>query len=290
MSAAEIERYAAPRTLAEAAELLRDGRATIIAGGTDVMPQTRAGRLKWQPLLVNINGLDELRGIRADAGAVVIGALTTISALRDSALIRERLGLLWQACDAFASDQIRNAATLGGNLCNASPAGDTLVPLLALEAQAVLAGQVGGEVVRRSVPLGDFFTGPGRTCRAAHELLVAVTVPAPPAGFRGAFVKFGERPALDISTVSLGVGAVTTGGRWGHVRIALGAVAPTPIRARGAEATLEGAELGAAGIAAALRAAEEDIRPISDLRASEWYRRELVHNLLRRALGHVSEG
>jgi xanthine dehydrogenase FAD-binding subunit len=289
MSQAAIEHYRAPHTLAEAAEALRAGTALVIAGGTDVLPQVRSGKLRWQPLLVNINGVAELRGASEQDGLLRIGALTSIAALLGSALVRERFGLLWQACDAFASDQIRNAATLGGNLCNASPAGDSLVPLLALDARVVLVSKPDGELVQRRVALEEFFTGPGRTQRTPRELLAWVEVPLPPAGHRGEFLKFGTRPALDISTISLAVGAVTAGSRWRQVRVAVGAVAPTPIRARRAEAALEGQALGRAAIDAAVQAAAADIHPISDVRASEWYRRELVHNLLRRVLSRVAE-
>ncbi len=289
MNAPAIERYLAPRTLLAAAEALSHGDALVIAGGTDVMPQVRSGKLRWQAALVNISGVGELRGLGEQDGVLRIGALTTISTLLRSALVRERLGLLWQACDAFASDQIRNAATLGGNLCNASPAGDSLVPLLALGARVVLASKPAGALHARTVPLDEFLTGPGRTQRSPQELLAWIEVPLPPAGYRSEFVKFGTRPALDISTVSLAVGAVVADGRWSDVRIAVGAVAPTPVRAKGAEAVLEGQAVGGAAIEAAVRAVAGDIHPISDVRASEWYRRELVHNLLRRVLNRVSE-
>ena len=289
MNAPAIERYVTPRTLAAAAEALRNADALVVAGGTDVMPQVHSGKLRWQAALVNINGIDELRGLDERDGVLRIGALTTISALLRSTLVRERLGLLWQACNAFASDQIRNAATLGGNLCNASPAGDSLVPLLALDARVVLVAKPGNELLQRTLPLDAFFTGPGRTLRTPRELLAWVEVPLPPAGYRSEFLKFGARPALDISTISLGVGAQMVEGRWRGVRIAIGAVAPTPIRARATEAALEGQPVGAAAIEAALAAVAADIHPISDVRASEWYRRELVHNLLRRVLGRVSE-
>lgn len=280
-----ITRYVVPRTLAEALGVLAAGGVSVLAGGTDLMPQARAGRVRLQPVLMNIRRLPELAGIDSGAGVIRIGALVTITALRDSALVRERLNMLWQACDHFASDQIRNVATVGGNLCNASPAGDTLIPLLALGATAVLAGAGG----TRRVPLGEFFTGPGRTCRRPDELLVAVEVPEPPAGYAGVFCKHGTRPALDISTISLAVGARRDGAVLRDVRIACGAVAPTPIRAQRAEATLEGRVADTATIAAAAQAALADIHPISDLRASDWYRRELVRNLLQRALSHVGQ-
>ena len=286
---AGVQIYRVPTSLAEAAEIMRAGNVTVLAGGTDLMPQTRAGRVAFQPVLMNIRRVPELKGISEEGGVVRLGALVTITELLDSALVRERLGLLWQACDHFASDQIRNAATLGGNLCNASPAGDTLVPLLALEATVVLASRPNGTTAMRRVPLGEFFTGPGRTSRAPAELLAAVEVPVPPAGFAGVFYKHGTRPGLDISTISIAAGARRDGGRLRDVRIALGAVAPTPIRALCSEAVLEGRTPDSEAIDAAARTALDEIRPISDLRASDWYRRELVFNMLKRTLAHVGQ-
>lgn len=284
-----IERYVVPRSLAEAAELLRGGEATILAGGTDLMPQTRSGRAGFRPLLMNIRRIPELRGIGERDGTIRIGALTTITELMDSPLVRERLNVLWQACDHFASDQIRNAATLGGNLCNASPAGDTLVPLMVLDARVVLARKANGTLEWRSLPLAGFFQGPGKTALAPEEILVAVEIPAPRAGFHGEFHKFGTRPALDIAAISIGVGAVCDGAKLHGVRVALGAVAPTPIRAPQAEAALEGRVPDAATIEAAQRAVDAAIQPIDDVRASGWYRRELVRNILRRVIIRVSE-
>ncbi|MDH4172938.1 MAG: FAD binding domain-containing protein, partial [Betaproteobacteria bacterium] len=191
-----IQTYQVPKSLEEAAEILRASNVTLFAGGTDVMPQTRAGRVKLQPVLMNLRRVPELRGIDEEGGVVRLGALVTITEMLESALVRDRLNLLWQSCDHFASDQIRNAATVGGNVCNASPAGDTLVPLLALNARAVLAAKPNGALQVRRVPLTEFFLGPGRTCRTPSELLAAVEVPLPPAGFAGEFYKHGTRPGL----------------------------------------------------------------------------------------------
>lgn len=283
----EIERYAAPRSLDEAAGILRAGNVTVLAGGTDLMPQTQAGRVKFQPVLMNVRRVPELQGIVEKDGMLRIGALVTITELLQSALVRERLNLLWQACDHFASDQIRNAATVGGNLCNASPAGDTLVPLLALQARVVLAAKPNGTLQIRRVPLAQFLLGPGRSCRGPAELLAAVEVPLPGAGFVGEFYKHGTRPGLDISTISIAAGARRDGAVLRDVRIAFGAVAPTVIRAPRAEAALEGHRADAATLEAAVQAALAEIHPISDVRASDWYRRELIHNMLKRVLTHV---
>lgn len=284
-----IESYFAPRSLDEAAEVLRAGNVTVLAGGTDLIPQTNAGRVQFQPVLMNVKRVPELRGIGEESGAVRIGALVTITELRESALVRERLNLLWQACDHFASDQIRNAATIGGNICNASPAGDTLVPLLALDARIVLASKPNGGVTIRTVPLSAFFTGPGGTVRKATELLTAVEVPLPPRGFVGEFYKHGTRPGLDISAIAIAAGACVEHRVLTKVKIAFGAVAPTPIRAPRTETALEGRALDAATLDAAAEVALAEIHPISDVRASDWYRRELVRNMLKRVISHVGQ-
>ena len=285
-SAAAIERYVAPRSLDEATELLRAGNVTIVAGGTDLMPQSKTGRARFQPVLMNIRHIPELRGITEAKGKLRIGALTTITELLENTLVRDRFQALWQSCDHFASDQLRNAATIGGNICNASPAGDTLVPLLVFDATVVLASKSAGKLETRLLPLREFFVGPGRTKRALNELVVAIELPMPPAGFVSEFFKFGTRPALDISTISIGLGAVRAQGALSDVRVAFGAVAPTPIRAPKTEAALDGKQVGEA-IEAALVAADAEIRPITDVRASDWYRRELVRNILRRMLNDV---
>lgn len=286
----DIATYAAPRSLDEAVALLRTGEVTILAGGTDLMPQAQAGKAKFNTTLMSIRRIPELSRIAEVGGVVRIGALATVTDMLDSAVIRERFSTLWQACDHFASDQIRNAATIGGNICNASPAGDTLVPLLVLGARVVLAGKPNGSVARRTLPLAEFLVGPGRTARQSSELLEAVEIPLPAAGFVSAFFKFGNRPALDISVISIGFAAVRDGRRLTGVRVGFGAVAPTAIRAPATEAALEGRTLDAATIDAAAAAAVGEVHPISDIRASDWYRRELVGNMLRRMLDHVSNG
>jgi xanthine dehydrogenase FAD-binding subunit len=285
----DIHSYAAPRSLDEAAEILRTAKVTILAGGTDLMPQSKTGRFKFQPTLMSVRHIPELHGITQGASSVRIGALTTVTELYTSTLVRERFNALWQACDHFASDQIRNAATVGGNICNASPAGDLLVPLLALDAKVVLASKPNGELTTRTMPLADFFVGPGKTKREAGELVTAVEIPLPPAGFVSEFFKFGTRPALDISMIAIGLGATRDGKVLRNIRVAFGAVAPRPIRAPQTEAALEGKALDDKAIEAAVTAALNDVHPISDVRGSDWYRRELVQNMLRRMLAHVRD-
>ena len=284
---AELRNYAAPRSLAEALQVLASGPATVLAGGTDLMPQSRSARVRFAPTLLNIQGVAELRGVRRRDGAVEIGALTTIATLRDDPAVRNGAPVLWQACDHFASDQIRNAATIGGNICNASPAGDPLVPLLVLDASVVLASGGAAGIHERRLPLSEFLTGPGRTARRPEELLVEVRIPVPASGWVDRYVKFGTRPALDISTIALALGGTLFDGRLENARLALGAVAPTAIRAHDAERVLAEGPLDRARIDRVVDAADAAIHPISDVRASDWYRRELVHNLLRRILTDV---
>jgi xanthine dehydrogenase FAD-binding subunit len=283
-----VETYLAPTSLPAALEFLRGDDVTVLAGGTDLMPQSHAGRVTLKSRLLNIRRLPGLAAIERDGDSLRIGALVTMSELLRDAEIRTRFALLAEACDHFASDQLRNAATIGGNVCNASPAGDTLPPLLALDAEAELASKPDGAVVTRRVPLAEFFVGPGRTVRAPNELLCAIRLPLPPSGFVGRFFKFGTRPALDISAVAIGLGGVRAGRALTRVRIAYGAVAPVPMRAPRTEAALEGTPLDAAAIDRIAGIAREEVRPIDDVRASAWYRRELVYNLTRRMLDDVA--
>jgi CO/xanthine dehydrogenase FAD-binding subunit len=233
---------------------------------------------------MNIRRLPELRGISRESGTLRLGALTTITELHGDPLVAESAPLLSEAADHFASDQVRNMATVGGNICNASPAGDMLVPLIALGAEVELASGKGNRVVA----LEDFFIGPGRTVRQPHELLIAVKIPLPPPSHVARFAKFGTRPALDISTVSVAVAGVRRNGALSEVRVAFGAVAPTPVRGRATETVLEGRALNAATVASAARAAADEVKPISDVRATAWYRKEMLHNLTKRLLSHVA--
>jgi xanthine dehydrogenase FAD-binding subunit len=284
-----VEHYFAPRHLGEALDVLRAGEVTILAGGTDVMPQSESGKTPLRKTLVNIRRIPELAGITLAKNEVRIGALTTISEMMADDLIRKHFPILVEAGDHFASEQIRNAGTLGGNVCNASPAGDTLVPLLALGAVVELAAKPNGSVETRTMPLGAFLAGPGKTRREPGELLVAIRIPVPASGQVQRFYKFGTRPALDISAIAIGLVAVKTGGVLSHVRLAYGAVAPVPMRGSKTEAVLEGNKLTPELIEQAAQAARDEVKPISDVRASDWYRRELMHNIVKRMLADVHE-
>ena len=283
----EIKTYLAPRGLDEALQAMADGAATVFCGGTDLAPQTESGARQYTAKLLNIRRIEGLGGIAAQGARIRIGAITTISEIRRNPALAEIAPVLVEAAEHFASDQIRNAASVGGNLCNASPAGDMSPPLLVLGASVELACWQGGAVQTRCVPLDQFFVSPGKTVKLPQELLTAVLFDRPAADFVGRFRKSGPRPALEISTVSVAIGARVADGRLSEVRVAMGSVAPTPLRARHVEAALEGKPLDAPTIAAAVAATVDDAKPIDDVRASAWYRGHLVRVFVEEVLNDV---
>ncbi len=279
-----IENYHVPSSISEAAQLLHQGDATIVAGGTDLTPQVEAGTREFAATLINIQRIEEMRGISVANGRYRIGGLTTVTDVLESALLATDVPVLVEAADHFASPQIRNASSLAGNLCNASPAGDMCIPLLLLDTEVELVSWADDSVSVRMVALCDFFTGPGKTVLQAGELLTAIEFDQPVAGFRAVFQKSGPRPALEISTVSMGVAGVLQDGVLTGVRIAIGAVAPIPLRATATEAVLEGQPFDKEAIARAIEAAQQEVKPIDDARASAWYRTHLTGVYIKRAL------
>ena len=283
----EISTYLAPRLLDEALQAMADGDATVLCGGTDLAPQTESGVRQYTAKLLNIRRVEGLGGIEAQGAQIRIGAVTTVSEIRRNPALAEVAPVLVEAAEHFASDQIRNAASVGGNLCNASPASDMSPPLLVLGASVELACWRDGAVQTRCVPLDQFFVSPGKTVKLPQELLTAVLFDRPAADFVGRFRKSGPRPALEISTVSVAIGARVADGRLSEVRVAMGSVAPTPLRARHVEAALEGKPLDAPTIAAAVAATLDDAKPIDDVRASAWYRGHLVRVFVEEVLNDV---
>jgi CO/xanthine dehydrogenase FAD-binding subunit len=279
--------YLAPRQLEDALQVMADGDATVLCGGTDLAPQTESGARPYKAKLLNIRRIEGLGGIGEKSDEIRIGATTTVSEIRRSAVLASITPVLVEAAERFASEQIRNAASLGGNLCNASPAGDMIPPLLVLDASVELACWQGGAVRMRRVPLERFFVSPGKTVMLAQELLTAVVFDRPAPDFVARFRKSGPRPALEISTVSVALGARVAGTRLSDVRVAMGSVAPTPLRARHVEAALEGKPLDADTVAAALAATVQDAKPIDDVRASAWYRGHLVRVFVEEVLNDV---
>jgi CO/xanthine dehydrogenase FAD-binding subunit len=284
----KVENYKVPSSISEAAQLLHQGEATIVAGGTDLTPQTEAGVRQFAATLINIQRIEEMRGISLANGRYRIGGLTTVTEILESEILAADVPVLVEAADHFASPQIRNAATLAGNLCNASPAGDMIIPLLLLDAELELASWAGGSVSMRKVELADFFTGPGKTVMENDELLTAIEFALPLDGFKAVFLKSGPRPALEISTVMMGVAGVLQDGVLHGVRVAIGSVAPTPLRATKTEAVLESQALNNEVIEQAVAVVTREISPIDDVRASAWYRKHLTGVYIRRALTHVA--
>jgi carbon-monoxide dehydrogenase medium subunit len=274
--------YFEPKTLSEALGLLAKygEEAKVIAGGTDVLVDMK---YKEEPgCLINIKRIPGLDTIRENGGSLRIGPLVTIHELESNHVVRQRLSLLWEAAHQFASLQIRNTATIGGNICRASPSGETLAPLLVLEAKGKLAFAEGD----RSEPFSSLFQGPGKTSLGSKGLLTEIEVPYPASGSRGAYLKHAVRGAMDIAMVGVAV-LVTPDAAKNSVqeaRIGLGAVAPTPIRATKTEALLRGKPLNAALVKEAAATAASESSPISDQRSSAEYRRWIVEALTRRGL------
>ncbi|HLB29595.1 MAG TPA: xanthine dehydrogenase family protein subunit M, partial [Dehalococcoidia bacterium] len=227
--------YLEPTTIEEAIAMLSQHgeQARVLAGGTDLLIRMKARQ--WRPqYVVNIKGIPGLSGISQNGGALSIGALTTVREIETSPLVKQGYPALAYAASQIGSIQVRNSATVGGNLCNAAPSAELAPPLLVLGASARIRGPQG----ERSVPLEEFFTGPGRTVLGPGELLVALEVPAPVHGSSNAYLKHSPRRAMDIAVVGAAAWVLTENGICRDCRIALGAVAPTPLRARNSEAVL----------------------------------------------------
>ncbi len=275
--------YLRPSSLEEACVALADsdGSARVLAGGTDVLVQIRAGALH-PGALISLRDVPDLDFVRAEAdGGLAIGALTALGTIEHSPDVNERFPAIAQAAAWVGSVQVRNRATVGGNLCNAAPSADTAPILIALGAEALITDGRN----ERVVALEDFFTGPGQTVLERGELLRALHVPAAPADSYSTYLKT-FRSAMDCCTVGVGLFATFEPGSTvvRDARLVLGAVAPTPMRARGAEALLVGRELDDGLIAAVSAKAVEESRPIDDIRASADYRKILVEVMSRRVL------
>ena len=274
--------YLEPQTIQEAVSLLTkyDGKAKVIAGGTDLMNliRTKMIRAEYVVDIEHVPGLDYVR--YDDKGALTIGALTTIRALELSAELKEHHPVISQAAGQLGSMAIRNMGTIRGNLCHASPAADTAPSLIGLGATVKIVGPAG----KRTVALEDFFTGPGQTVLQRGEMAVEIQVPSMPRHTQGVYLKHSIRGTADLAIVGVAVIATLDGERCQNVKIVLGAVAPTPMRARNAEEVLEGKEIDDALIENAAQAAADESRPITDVRASADYRKEMVKVFTRWAI------
>ena len=263
------------------AVLAKRGPGTkVVAGGTDLLPQMKNGVLKpgW---VVDLSAVSELRQVSdAPGGGLAIGAAVTARELELDPRVRSRFPSLAESAALVGSVQVRNLATLGGNLCNAAPSADMAPPLLALDAEAVIAGPRG----RRRVPMASFFLGVRRTVLEPDELLVELAVPAPAAHSGGNYLRHTPRRELDIAVVGVASQVTLSGGACAAARIALAAVAPVPLRATEAEQSLVGQPITPAAIERAAELAAAAARPIDDHRGSVVFRRHLVRVLTRRTL------
>lgn len=279
--------YHEPTSVADAVALgtRLGGEGRFLAGGTDLIIQIRRGMIAPRHVvsLHRVAGLDR---IEVD-GAVRLGALVTHRSIERCPHFQERLRALVEGAEVVGGHQIRNVATVGGNVVNASPAADVVPVLLALEATVTCLGPDG----ERTLPLEDFLVGPGQTARRPGELLTSIRFERLPPISATAFLKAGRRKAMEIAVVCVAVRLTLDAAheRCQEARIALGAVAPTTMRARAAERSLEGQRLTDEVLAEAGRLAAGECRPISDVRASARYRRLLVETLVPRALRRCLE-
>lgn len=268
-----------PKDFAEALELLKDGGWTPFAGGTDLMVQFESGALKTKRF-VNLLGLSELQGISLEKDFVVLGAATTYSEIRDSEILQKEFPLLGHAARETGALAIQNRGTLGGNIANASPAADTPPALLVYDAEIELISHSGS----RRIPYERFHLDYKKTQRSADELILRVRLPRKLGEQRHYYRKVGTRSAQAISKVCLAARLKQTDGKIEEVRVAFGAVAPIPFRCVATEKVLLGKKLDSALIDRAKRELAREIQPLSDIRSTEAYRRQVAVNLLEEFL------
>jgi carbon-monoxide dehydrogenase medium subunit len=275
-------KYLTPASVEEALSLLSQygEKARFVSGGTDFLMQLKQGEAVPECLIslgeirdLDFIKYDEMKGLR-------IGALTTIVDVANASLIKSKFGILAQAAGMLGTPAIRNQATLGGNLCNAAPSADTAPPLLVLGAKAKTTGVEGEKLV----PLEDFFVGPGKTILGQGHLLTEIQIPNMLPHSGGAYLKQKRRQGADLAVVGVAALVVMAGEVLEDVKIALGAVAPTPIRAKKAEAILRGKKVDQTLLEKCGQAASDEAKPIDDIRGSADYRRELVAVLVKRAM------
>ncbi|MEW5922260.1 MAG: xanthine dehydrogenase family protein subunit M [Bacillota bacterium] len=276
--------YYAPRTAGEAFELVgRLGdQAKVLAGGTDLMLILKEKLIKPQ-YLIDINGVKEFQGIAYAAGkGAVIGAATKISEVEHSAIIRDKYFALYQAAGELGSVQVRAMATIGGNSCHASPAAETPTPLVTLRARVVIKSAAG----ERQLPLEDFILGNRKTVLGVGEILTGFILPEPAPRSASRYAYIGLRNAMEIDAVNMAVNLVLEddGRTIKDLRLVMGSVAPRPLISAEVPAILVGQEFGSELVGKAAAAAAGEARPISDIRASAEYRREMVAVLARRLL------
>jgi aerobic carbon-monoxide dehydrogenase medium subunit len=275
------------RSVEEAVSLLSEygEKSRFVSGVTDLLMQLKRGEAAPE-CLIRLGEIRELNFIKIDeTGGLRVGALTTMGEIASSSLIRSKFSILAQAAGMLGTPAIRNQATLGGNLCNAAPSADTAPPLLVLGAMAKFKGKEGDQIV----PLEDFFVGPGQTILGQDHLLTEIQVSNSPAHSGGAYLKQKRRQGADLAVVGVAAWVVMRGDVLEGVKIALGAVAPTPIRAKRAEEILRGKRLDQKLLEESGQAAGGEGSPIDDIRGSANYRRELLAVLTMRAMTQAAQ-
>lgn len=286
----KFEKYFRPKTLDEAIKLVQEfgSDCKIVAGGTDVVIRLKAHMLRVKAI-VDISAIPELKNVEIGTDKAVIGATHDLMSLsRDPSLCKSQWEIIAECAGHVSSTQIRNRATLGGNNCNASPSADTTPGLLISDAVVNVIGPNG----KRDIPIEDFFIGPGKTVLEQGEIVVSFTLPAQGDRCAAAYYKHAIRGDTDISIVCVGVRiGLDADGTVNKARIALGAVAPKPIRAHAVEDLLVGKKLTDDVIEQAARLAEQSVTPISDQRASAEYRKEMVYvnvkHMIREAVAKI---
>lgn len=279
--------YLSPTTVDECLRLMkshRDKSYRLLAGGTDLVVRMKENVEKPR-VLIDLSRVKELARIEERASTIHLGAMVTFGRIISSELLNQQASVLVAACQRMGSPQIRSRATLGGNIANASPAGDSIPPLLALDASLELQSPSGSRIV----PLETFFRGPGQTILAPDELIIGIQFPKPAPGEKGFFLKLGQRRAVSISKISIAGQLLLEKSHIAWIRIAYGAVASTPLRAHNVEDFLRGKALTGATIQQAAEIAPDIIAPITDIRSTESYRRKMSSVLLRRGLEGVME-
>jgi len=273
-------KYISPENKEEALKILKEERvnACVVAGSTNVLPDIRDKNLTPK-FLVDITNIEELRGIDKKKDKICIRPLTTIAELANSELILKKSKVLIQAAQEFADPLVRNNATIGGNLVTASPAADMAVPLLTLDALI----KIESARQKREVKLKDFFLEPGKTVLHDDEMIVGIEFEQSDINKNGYFIKLGQRKAMAIAIASLALNLEVKQNKIIQIRIAMGSVAPTTIRLTASEEFLKDKEINDKLVEEAMDRVREEVEPISDIRASEEYRRYISGILFKRA-------
>ncbi len=269
-----------PQNIHIATEILSSENAKVIAGGTDLMVRIKQGVLK-PDVIVDITRIESLRGIESAKDWIEIGAATTLSEILGNPNIP---ALLKDAISNIGSPQIRNLGTIGGNIVNASPAGDTLVPLYLYGATVTTTG-----CIEREIPIEEFILGPGKTVLKRGEILKKIKIPLLE-GYNHIFEKVGERSAMSISIVSMGILYKLKDGILQDIKVAFGSVHPTVIRIKELETLLKGQKIESETLTEASKIIENTIKPITDIRATATYRKKVASRLIYKLLEITHQG